>query len=391
MTFIYDRIHYPSIPHYPTRPQHLEMVARLFGMQPRPATEARVLEIGCSVGGNILPLAERFPGASFVGVDLSASQIAAGQKLITELGLRNIELHALDLTLIDESFGKFDYIIAHGVFSWVPEPVRERLLAVIKERLAPHGVALVSHNVKPGWHMKAMAREMMLYHSRDVADPLEQVQKGKAFIETLTQLVRPADKVFHAVLVEQTEKRAQVPDQALLHDDFAEICDGIYLHELAARLAVNHLQYVGDSHIWLMWPTGLPPQAQAFLDSVSTSVVEREQYLDFLKNRMFRYTIVCHDDVTLSHKLSVAQVGALWVSSSVRPQPPDLDPNDPGEVLFQERRRRSEGVAPARQGCVARARRPLAAADAVRRAVPARLSPGRRALRTALAGILARG
>src|SRR6266567_8093421 len=155
--FSYDRVHYPAKPYHVTRPDHLELFGWLFGMRPRPADEARVLEIGCGTGENVLLAAECFPRARFVGVDLSPSQIDAGRRTQAALGLDNVELRSFDLTRIDAEFGEFDYIVAHGVYSWVPAPVREALLEVMRQRLAPQGIAFVSANVKPGWFAKALA------------------------------------------------------------------------------------------------------------------------------------------------------------------------------------------------------------------------------------------
>src|SRR5262245_56107405 len=100
-------------------------------MPPRPAPGARVLEIGCGTGGNLLPMAEVFPDARFIGIDLAATQIAVGQELQRAAGITNVELRAFDICDIDKSFGEFDYIIVHGVYSWVPDNVKARVLDVI--------------------------------------------------------------------------------------------------------------------------------------------------------------------------------------------------------------------------------------------------------------------
>jgi SAM-dependent methyltransferase/methyltransferase-like protein len=335
MTFIYESVHYPAVPHAATSPSHLELVARLFGMRPVPVNGARVLEIGCGVGMNLMPLAERFPEARFLGIDLSASQIAAGRQVVESVGLANVELRALDLTKLDESVGKFDYVIAHGVYSWVPPAVAERLLAVVKERLAPQGVALVSHNVKPGWHHKAAMREMMLYHTRDVTDAQEKVKRGLALLESLVNSARPSDKLYRSLLTETLTKYQQVPDLGIFHDDLAEYCEASHFHEFAERMAAHGLRYLGDSHVWMMWPIGVGPGADELLASAPNGLIEREQYLDFMNDRSFRYTLMCHADVSVTHGLSSQSVADLWISASVQPTTPGIDPNDAGPVEFK--------------------------------------------------------
>ena len=124
-----------------------------------------MLELGCASGDNLIPMALGLPNARFVGIDLSARQIEQGQRQVSALGLANIELRQYNIADVDASWGKFDYIICHGIYSWVPAPVRERLLAICRDNLAPNGVAYVSYNTLPGWHMRGMIRDMMIYHS----------------------------------------------------------------------------------------------------------------------------------------------------------------------------------------------------------------------------------
>ena len=140
----YDLIPYPALPRPQTHPDRLAAVGKLFGMEPAPVDRCRVLELGSSDGGNLIPMASTLTGSRFVGVDLAAGPVAAGRRMVDDLGLENIELHACDLRTIDDAWGEFDYILAHGLYSWVPEDVRERLLAVCRERLAAEGIAFIS-------------------------------------------------------------------------------------------------------------------------------------------------------------------------------------------------------------------------------------------------------
>src|ERR1700712_2338751 len=121
----YDLLPYPSMPLAYTQPAHLAALATLFGLAPPNAEQARVLELGCAAGGNIIPLAARFPQASFLGIDLSQRHIADGQDRIATLGLCNVRLQQSDLTTLELGNEEFDYIICHGVFSWVPEAARD--------------------------------------------------------------------------------------------------------------------------------------------------------------------------------------------------------------------------------------------------------------------------
>src|SRR6478752_7458358 len=119
-TSSYDELPYPTRPRYSTHPDCLALLATLAGMQPTPIDRCRMLELGCGPGGNLLPLADAFPHSQFVGVDLSARQIEMGQEIVRALAMPNLQLEAKSILDIDASLGEFDYIVAHGVYSWVP-------------------------------------------------------------------------------------------------------------------------------------------------------------------------------------------------------------------------------------------------------------------------------
>src|SRR5262249_40891875 len=159
----YDAVPYNSYPFPRTHPGHLAAVASLFGMKPAPIGRCRVLELGCAGGVNLIPMALTLPASRFIGVDLSARQIADGQKLAAELALDNLHLRHLNILDVDQSLGQFDYIVCHGVYSWAPGPVRDKILEVCARNLAPQGVAFVSYNTYPGWHMNGMIRDMLCF------------------------------------------------------------------------------------------------------------------------------------------------------------------------------------------------------------------------------------
>src|SRR5262245_16820704 len=166
----YEEVPYESKPIPGSHPDSLATMAILCGMQPPPIDRCRVLELGCAAGGNLLPMAQTVPDGRFVGIDLSPRQVADGQALIDALGLTNLELRALSILDVGEDFGTFDYIICHGVFSWVPREVQDKILAICRRHLAPNGVAYVSYNTYPGWHLRGMVRDMLTYHARQFED-----------------------------------------------------------------------------------------------------------------------------------------------------------------------------------------------------------------------------
>jgi methyltransferase-like protein len=181
----YDEVPYPNWTHRDTHPRQLEAIATLFGMCPAPVTDCRVLEIGCASGSNLMPMARDLPGSTFVGFDLSATQIAEARAIAKEAGIGNVRFEHADILGVDDSWGRFDYIVCHGIYSWVPNDVREKILAICNTNLAADGVALVSYNVYPGWHIRGMIRDMMLYHVSRNEDAHAQIAQARAMLDFL--------------------------------------------------------------------------------------------------------------------------------------------------------------------------------------------------------------
>src|SRR3954471_4228458 len=169
----YDRITYPGYPFGETHPGHLATLGLLFGMSPTPLDSCHVLELGCGDGANLIPVAFQWPNSEFVGLDLSEQAVCKGNAFIAKLGLKNIVLRSCDIMDVSVQFGTFHYIVAHGVYSWVPAPVRAKMLSILGDNLSAQGIGYVSYNCFPGCHLRNIARDMMRYHVRDVTDPLQ--------------------------------------------------------------------------------------------------------------------------------------------------------------------------------------------------------------------------
>src|SRR4051812_35199224 len=159
----YDAVPYESHAFPQTAPGHLAAIAYIFGLDAIDVTTARVLEIGCAAGGNVIPFAALHPEARVVGIDLSSVQVEQGRRRVKALGLKNLELLQGDIAAMNlTALGQFDLIICHGVYSWVPHNVQEAILSACDSVLAPAGVAYVSYNVYPGWKSIEIVRDAML-------------------------------------------------------------------------------------------------------------------------------------------------------------------------------------------------------------------------------------
>ncbi len=308
---LYNQVPYPTVPMAQTHPDRLASVATLFGMTPAPVTACRILELGCGSAGNLIPMAYFLPGSRFTGVDLGEDAVAEGRGAISELGLQNIELIAMDVCAISSELGKFDYIIAHGLYSWVPENVRDKVLAVCRELLAPQGVACISFNCLPGRSARVMLREMMLHHTRHCTHDSERIEQARDFLRMVgkAQLFPSA---WQPMMNEEIEQMLTVNQGWFFHDDLAPNNHSFYVRDFAAHAAVHSLQYLGDAEVHSMLNT------RQELDWLGDDVIEREQYMDFLYLRRFRHTLLCHREVRLERPASPKHMDPFLFSSPAR-------------------------------------------------------------------------
>jgi methyltransferase-like protein/predicted O-methyltransferase YrrM len=314
----YDEVPYESHAYAEAHPDRMAVVATLFGMTPPPVATARVLELGCASGGNLIPMALALPEARFVGVDRSGRQVADGRATIAALGLSNVELRAMSLAEVGEDFGPFDYIICHGLYSWVTPALQEAILALCRRDLAPSGVAYVSHNCYPGWHARGAVREMMEFHVRSIAEPRERARQARALLELMARSSPDRDSLHAQLLRQEAAKLRGQSDAYLLHDHLEAENHPVAIHEFVARAAVHGLQYVGDARVRTM-ADSQPPAVREVLDRLAGDPVRREQYLDYLRNRNFRRSLLCRDGVALTRPATAEGVMTLRVSTRVAP------------------------------------------------------------------------
>ena len=295
-TTAYDEVRYSNHPYAQTHPERLAIVARMHGLDvPRPST-ARVLEFACGAGANLLGMAYAYPEMTGVGVDLAHTAIADAQETAEGVGLDNVTFRHGDVCeLTDGSLGEFDYVIAHGLYAWVPKEVQDGLLAAVKAHLAPNGIAYISYNAMPGGHIRTMIREMGLFHVRDVeGDDVARGTKARDFFEWLA--LRVSDDAYGKVLEWELPALVQGDLARIVHDDFSPNWSPVYFTDFMKHAARHGLEYVGEAATGDMtktrWPEGIEDKIN---EIAGEDRITREQYGDFLLCRRFRMTLLCHE------------------------------------------------------------------------------------------------
>ncbi|MDQ3950095.1 MAG: class I SAM-dependent methyltransferase, partial [Gemmatimonadota bacterium] len=321
----YDEVPFDSGPVTNSHPDALATVATLYGMTPPPVDRCRVLELGCSTGGNLLSMALSLPQSTFVGIDLARRQIAHARALADRLGLTNVDLRAMSIADVDGDFGTFDYIVCHGVYSWVPEAIREAILGVCSRNLAPGGVAFVSYNTFPGWHARAMVREMIVFHDDPTRPPMERVARGREFVEFLARCASMPMSVYRAVFERELYAIRSMTDSHFLHEELEAVNQPVYFADFARRAAASGLHCLAEGGLSAAEAL-LPPEVRAPLREWSADPVRHEQYLDFVRDRAFRQTLLCHADARPSAAPTPDAIPALYVAARAAPIAPAADP-----------------------------------------------------------------
>lgn len=333
---IYKELGYKSYPFPFTTPAYLEAYGTLVGLKPPTAKTARVLELGATYGGNIISQAAHNPEATFVGIELSQDQVEKGNKIIGDAKLDNVSLVQGDILNFDESMGTFDYIIAHGFYSWISDEMKDKLLDIIYNHLADNGIAYVSYNTYPGWHTMEEVRQLMLFANRghDESTHKEKVLRGKTVGSLVGAQILNYDnlKERNSKFLSALRSVMQKDDYYVGHDHLEPHNDPCYLYQFNDHLKANNLAYVGDADLTLSMVRTYDESIADKLEQLApNSQADQEQYLDFMLDTTFRKSIICKASAAKDISYAVsnpAEVNTIPVRTAIN--------NFTFQILFDE-------------------------------------------------------
>ncbi len=287
-----------------THPARLGAIGRLHGLATAPPDRCRVLELGCGECLNLLPLAERLPSSAFVGVDFSPSAIARGEALRVAGGLGNVRLLCADLRNWEPE-GEFDYIIAHGLYSWVPPEVRERLLSLCARFLAPGGLAYLSYNLLPGWSLPGGVRAVLLGEVAGLSKPAAKIDRARQVLQAWGKSLEGQAGAYPAHLREVVSDMLQKPPGLFFHDDLAPINDPCTFTDFMAHASRHGLHYVAEAHYAATAFANVPGPMRAALGELGLDLMQEQQGMDVLFQRWLRNSI-------LARAQPPVQTGGAW-------------------------------------------------------------------------------
>jgi predicted O-methyltransferase YrrM len=326
----HDLVAYPASAFARTHPDNLAAMAILHGLTPPPVEQCRVLEIACNEGSNLIPMAYAIPGGEFVGFDLARQPVERGQERIRELDLKNIRIFQGDVLEVGTELGQFDYVIAHGLYAWAPEAVRDRTLALCAELMAPNGIAFVSYNALPGGYLRLMIRDFLLGGvkgsdalDRQISDALNQM--------LMLMQTRAEGDAFRVEMEEEIERIAKRNPRLIFHDQLSPAYCPVYFSQFAGHAGRHGLQYVCEALIPIPNDPYYRFDLRTALEKAAPGdPITQEQMLDFARARQYRETLLCKAGLTVRRDLPPEQFGKLLLASHAEISPGEA----PGALAF---------------------------------------------------------
>ena len=280
-----------------THPDHLYTLGTLYQINPTPPDKCRVLEIGCAIGTNLLPLAMVYKDCEFIGIDLSSAQIEEANALKNEAKLTNIQFIQTDVCLYEKhQLGMFDYIIVHGVFSWCSEEAQHKTLELCQKLLNKNGMALISYNCYPGWHHLMPIRDAMNMHASHFKDRKEALNQAKAYMNYVFESMPTQDGTIGKYLKDRYNNSfAKAQDYYLHHELLETINQPLYFSEFIKMASKFSLKFLAETDPQYMMKNNL---TEKFIELAgrTNNRTTIEQLYDFISNRQFRSTILIHKD-----------------------------------------------------------------------------------------------
>ncbi|MGH7025304.1 MAG: methyltransferase domain-containing protein [Caulobacteraceae bacterium] len=310
----YDVIAYPSKVFPQSHPDRMATHAMMFGVALAPIDACRVLDIGGGDGANLITLAQGFPGARFVSFDLADSAVRRGRAVIEALGLSNIDVRRGDIRDIDLGAEPFDYVICHGVYSWIPADAREALMALIRRVLAPEGVAFVSYNALPGCRMRQVLRDILLYQVRDLATPEDRAAAAWRYLDEIVDAY-PETGLFQSLMKDEARVLKERSLEVMAHDELGEVYHPLYFHEFLSHCRQHGLAFLTEAESGRC-AEGFPPPAA--LDDPHFDLMAHIQEMDFKVVRYFRQSLLIHEGRAVERRPDPAVMFDLHVSTPAR-------------------------------------------------------------------------
>jgi methyltransferase-like protein len=170
---------------------------------------------------------------------------------------------------------------------------------------------------------------MLLFHVRGSADSPVRLGQARAFLDLVNQSVQSGKTPYASLLREETDTLRSEADSYLFHEFLEEVNSPVYFHQFIEQAADHGLQYLEEA---TPSPFMVSAEVMAMIRKTATDLISGEQYLDFLRGRSFRRTLLCHEETVLERPPDSQRLRRYYVTGLVRPKVTDREPPPAGEV-----------------------------------------------------------
>ena len=257
-----------------------------------PIKQFRYLDAGCGQGMSLLFAAAAYPDSEFVGIDFMPEHIAHAKRIAREAGLTNVTFLEADFIDLAENANDysvlqqgFDYVVCHGITTWISPVVRTALFKFISHVLGPGGVFYNSYNTLPGW-LGTSPLQHLVFLQRDGADGQTSLLRAQAIFEQLLQADNSlfADQPGLLRRLELIKKQ----DPAYLQQEYNnEFWQPMYFSDMYEALSGCKLNHLGTATLSDIFYNLLADGVQKLLKEQKTLLL-REQLRDYAVNQSFR-------------------------------------------------------------------------------------------------------
>lgn len=327
---LYNELPYQSFPIEWTAPERLTLASLLHGGPWPPLDSYRVLELGCGNGANLLPMAYYRRHATFVGVDGASDPINVANSRRLALELSNVEfLHADLLTADQQLSGDFDYIIAHGIFSWIPIKVRDALLQLCAKRLRRGGLFYLNYNANPGWKVRGMVRDFLLAQTRGTTSLRLRAQLAQDVAAKVVSSLTIGEHAYSQLIANEFQFVCENDISYIAHEYLAPDNHSYWRSEFMTLVRAYGFEYVADADF--NYSSGrIPEDLAPRLVSEQITGHSLDDTVDFLCYRQLHSPILTQGP--LAHRLpSLEEFANLLVASCLAP----CAPSSTGNPMFQ--------------------------------------------------------
>jgi SAM-dependent methyltransferase len=274
-------------------PAWLDHVALVSGLMP-PARKDGFswCDLGCGQGTTAVMLAATHPRGQFHGIDAMPEHAEGGRRFAAECEVTNVVFHAADFaSAADLALPKFDYIVAHGVYSWVGPQVRADLRSFIDNRLKLGGLVYLSYYAMPGRAADLPFQRLVRAIGETCeGDSTERVVTALKIVDSFLGLKAPA-LVASPMLSQLKQKDYRVAATYLAHEYMGQHWDPLFVTEVRRDMAAIGLKPVGSAMLVENHDTFvLGKAAREALAALADEDV-RELARDFLIDQFFRLDI----------------------------------------------------------------------------------------------------